>query len=244
MLSSPFDRWPLRRQIVLVAGGAILLFGLGAAEFVRQNEMRAFERTFGEQTSKLVGTLAAASLDAVLSLDRPVLDTVIQSLVEEDAEIEAVTVFDDRGEPITSWRRDEGAPLDRDGGVEFVRDVTLEGEVYGRFEVLWNVSRRRAEIRDYATRIYLYAAGISAALALLVLGLVDALLVRPVRVIHERLRELDAGADLPPSSSRARGSSGTSAPPSTRSATCSRSGAGRRPNSRRCRARSPSSWRT
>ena len=119
MLSSLFDRWSLRRQIVLVAGGAIPLFGLGAAEFVRRDERHAFERTFGERTSKLVGTLAAASLDAVPSLERPVLDTVI-------------------------------------------------------------------------------AAGIWAAPALLVLGLVDALLVRPVRVIHERLRELDAGADLPP----------------------------------------------
>ena len=198
MLSSLFDRWPLRRQIVLVAGGAILLFGLGAAEFVRQNEMRAFERTFGEQSSKLVGTLAAASLDAVLSADRPVLDTVIQSLVEEDPEIEAVTVLDDRGDPITSWRRDPDVPLDVEGCIGFERDVVLEGEVYGRFEVLWNVSRQHAEIRGYAARIYLYAAGISVALALLVLGLVDALVVRPVRIIHERLRELEGGAEPAP----------------------------------------------
>ena len=198
MLSLLFDRWPLRRQIVLVAGTAILLFGLGAAEFVRQSESRAFERTFREQTSKLVGTLAASSLDAVLSNDRPVLDTIIQSLVEEDPEIEAVTVRDDRGEILTEWRPDDGRTIVPGASIEFRRDVTLEGEVYGGFEVSWNVSKRRAEIRAFATRIYLYAAGISAALALLLLLIVDGLVVRPVRVIHERLRALDGGAELPP----------------------------------------------
>ncbi len=202
MLTYLFDRWPLRRQIVVVAGGAVLLFGLGAAEFVRQNELRAFERTFREQTSKLVGTLAAASLDAVLSTDRPVLDTIIQSLVEEDPEIEAVSVYDDRGETITDWQRpgaEARARAARDEGtIEFTRDVVLEGEAYGRLDVVWNVSRRHAEIRDYAKRIYLYAAGISLALALLMLAIVNALLGRPVRVIHERLRALDGGAELAP----------------------------------------------
>ena len=202
MLTYLFDRWPLRRQIVVVAGGAVLLFGLGAAEFVRQNELRAFERTFREQTSKLVGTLAAASLDAVLSTDRPVLDTIIQSLVEEDPEIEAVAVFDDRGDTITDWQRPgaEGraSAAGGEGTIEFTRDVVLEGEVYGRMDVVWNVSRRHAEIRDYATRIHLYAAGISIALALLMLAIVNALLGRPVRVIHERLRALDGGAELAP----------------------------------------------
>ena len=198
MLSRLFDRWPLRRQIVLVAGTAILLLGLGAAEFVHRMEARAFERTFREQTSKLVGTLAAASLDAVLSNDRPVLDTIIGSLVEEDAEIEAVTVRDDRGEILTEWRPDDGRRVAPGDSIEFVRDVTLEGEVYGSFEVSWNVSRRRAESREFAARIYLYAAGISVALALLLLLIVDGLVVRPVRVIHERLRALDGGAELPP----------------------------------------------
>ena len=198
MPSRPFDRWPLRRQIVLVAGTAILLFGLGAAEFVRQNELRAFERTFREQSSKLVGTLAASSLDAVLSSDRPVLENTIQSLVEEDPEIEAVTVRDDRGDVITSWSRSDAEGGAEMSYIEFQRDVTLEGEIYGSFEVSWNVSRRRAEIREFAARIYLYAAGISIGLAMLLLLIVEVLMVRPVRVIHERLRELDGGVELPP----------------------------------------------
>ena len=166
-------------------GCTILAVGLSAAEFVRFNENRAFERNFRDQTQKLVSMVSATSLDAILSEDRPVLDTTIAQLVENDAEVVAVYIYNENDEILTQWSKSDY--IDPSQSMNFDHDVLLEGESFGHIEVTWDVKRQQAEIRSYATRIYLYAAGISIVLAMIVVGLINGLVVTPIRLIHNHL---------------------------------------------------------
>ncbi|NND92518.1 MAG: response regulator [Granulosicoccus sp.] len=190
MFARFFKNWPLRQQIILVMGCTILAVGLSAAEFVRFNENRAFERNFRDQTQKLVSMLSATSLDAILSEDRPVLDTTIKQLVDNDADVEAVSVYNENDEILTQWQKSDD--IDPSLCMDFSHDVLLEGESFGRIDVTWNVQRQQADIRTYATKIYLYAAGISLILALIVVGLINGLVVTPIRLIHNHLLLLQA----------------------------------------------------
>ena len=190
MFAKLFKNWPLRQQIILVMGCTILAVGLSAAEFVRFNEKRAFERNFRDQTQKLVSMLSATSLDAILSEDRPVLETTIKQLTDNDADVEAVSILNENEEVLTEWKR--SAFIDKTLSMDFSHDVLLEGESFGRIDVTWNVERQQAEIRDYASKIYLYAAGISIILALIVVGLINGLVVTPIRTIHNHLLLLQA----------------------------------------------------
>jgi len=180
-----FKNWPLRRQIVLVTGCTILAFGLATAKFVRYNEQAAFERNFREQTQKLVSMLSATSLDAILSEDRPVLDTTIKQLVDNDSDVEAVRIYNENGEVLTEWVSSNA--IDRDQCIDFFQEVTFEGESFGQIEVLWNVARQTAEIQAYAQRIYLYAIGISLLLATIVVLVINLFVVHPIRSIHKHL---------------------------------------------------------
>ena len=188
MLSSLFRNWPLRRQIMLVTGFTVLVVGIAAAEFVRHNEQVAFDRNFREQTQKLVSMLSATSLDALLSEDRPILDTSIRQLVDNDPDVEAVRFFNENGEVLTEWVSETG--VDRENCIDFTQDVTFAGESFGHIEVLWNVERQQLEIREYTTRIYLYAVGISLLLATLVFLVINHLVVDPIRAIHAHLQNL------------------------------------------------------
>ncbi|MFK7856450.1 MAG: response regulator [Granulosicoccus sp.] len=190
MFARFFKNWPLRQQIILVMGCTILAVGLSAAEFVRFNENQAFERNFRDQTQKLVSMLSATSLDAILSEDRPVLDTTIKQLVDNDADVEAVSILNENGEILTEWRKSDW--IDEALCMNFSHDVLLEGESFGRIDVVWNVQRQQTEIQTYATKIYLYAAGISLVLALIVVGLINGLVVTPIRLIHNHLLLLHA----------------------------------------------------
>jgi len=182
MLARLFRYWPLQQQIVLVMGCTILAVGLSAAEFVRFNENRAFEKNFRDQTQKLVSMLSATSLDAILSEDRPVLETTIRQLVDNDADVEAVVILNENDEILTEWRKSEY--IDPRLCMDFTQDVRLEGEYFGRIDVTWNVQRQQSEIGEYTSKIYLYAAGISLVLALLVVSLINSLVVAPIREIH------------------------------------------------------------
>jgi len=188
VFSRLFKNWPIRRQIMLVTGCTILAVGIVAAEFVRRNELAAFERNFREQTQKLVSMVSATSLDAVLSEDRPVLDTTIRQLVDNDPDVEAVRVYNENDEVLTEWVTPDKSP-----GVElldFTHDVSYADESFGKIEVLWNVARQKGEIHAYTTRIYLYAIAISLLIAALVFLVVDRLVVVPIRAIHARLVQL------------------------------------------------------
>lgn len=190
MFAKLFKNWPLRQQIILVMGCTILAVGLSAAEFVRFNEKRAFERNFRDQTQKLVSMLSATSLDAILSEDRPVLETTIKQLTDNDADVEAVSIQNENGEILTEWTRSDY--IDESLCLDFSHDVLLEGESFGRIDVTWNVERQQADIEAYASKIYLYAAGISVVLALIVVGLINGLVVTPIRTIHNHLLLLQA----------------------------------------------------
>lgn len=190
MFARLFKNWPLRQQIILVMGCTILAVGLSAAEFVRFNENRAFERNFRDQTQKLVSMLSATSLDAILSEDRPVLDTTIKQLVDNDSDVEAVSIYNENNEILTQWTKSDGT--DPAMCLDFSHDVLLEGESFGRIDVSWNVQRQQEEIKTYAIRIYLYAVSISLVLAMIVVGLVNALVVTPIGLIHNHLQLLQA----------------------------------------------------
>ncbi len=190
MFARLFKNWPLRQQIILVMGCTILAVGLSAAEFVRFNENLAFERNFRDQTQKLVSMLSATSLDAILSEDRPVLDTTIKQLVDNDPDVEAVSIYNENDEILTQWNKD--SPIAPELCLDFSHDVLLEGESFGRIDVTWNVQRQQAEIKSYAIKIYLYASGISLVLAMIVVGLINGLVVTPIRLIHNHLLLLQA----------------------------------------------------
>ncbi len=193
MLARFFKNWPLRRQIVLVIGFTILLVGVVGAEFVRTVERDTFEKNFHYQTEKLVAMLSATSLDAIVSEDRPVLQTTIQQLLENDKDVVGIRVINEYGETLASWYSVEGnLPASADSTIDFAHDVTLEGEDFGHIELSWNVDKQRAEINDHARKIYLYAIGISSILALIVLGVINSLVISPISLIHEQLQLLQA----------------------------------------------------
>lgn len=173
---------------MLVMGCTLLTVGLSAAEFIRFNEKQAFERNVQDQTQKLVSMLSASSLQAILSEDRPVLESTIKQLTDNDTDVDAISIFDKNGEVLTQWTRSDH--IDKNLSIEFSHDVLLDGKSFGRIVITWNVDRQQAEIAAYAGKIYLYAASLSITLALIVAWLINGLVVTPIRTIHNHLQLL------------------------------------------------------
>jgi len=193
LLARIFKNWPLRRQIVLVIGVTILMVGVAGAEFVRYVERNTFERNFHYQTEKLVAMLSATSLDAIVSEDRPVLQTTIQQLLENDKDVIGIRIMNENDEALASWySSDTTATNELAAAIDFAHDVTLEGEDFGHIEVTWNVEQQHDEINQHAQKIYIYAITISSVLALMVLGIINSLVIKPISQTHNHLQLLKA----------------------------------------------------
>lgn len=166
-----------------------MMVGLMAAEFARNQETASFKKNFNYQTQKLVSMLSATSLDAILSEDRPVLDTIIAQLVENDSDVEAVMILNENDEVLNSWSKEESTATDAEI-IDFSHDVLVEGESFGKIAVSWNVGKQHAEIQAHVKKLYLYGVGISALLALVVIGLINQIVVKPINAIDRQLKLL------------------------------------------------------
>ena len=193
MLAQYFKNWSLQRQIVLVIGVTILLVGFVAAEIARTAEKDTFQRNFNYQTEKFVAMLSSTLLDAIVSEDRPVLQTTIQQLIESDKDVTGIRIVNENEESLASWNSDsESLTQEAGNSIDFAHDVDLEGEKFGHIEVSWNVEKQHSEINAHARTIYMFTIGMATALALIILGVTHLLVVKPINRIHQYLQMLQA----------------------------------------------------
>lgn len=189
MLANLLYNWPLRRQIIVALGFTIMAVGISAGELVRKMEIRAFEKNYSSQTQKLVALLSATSLDAIVSEDRPVLDTIVQQLIDNDNDVFSVTIQNEYSEVLTDWQRQGHTPTQAQL-LQYDHNILLEGESFGQISVAWDVQPHYSEIQSHVTKIRLLAFGIFSLLTLFVVLVINSLVVNPIRKIHIHLEEL------------------------------------------------------
>jgi len=189
MLARLFKNWPLQRQIIVVLGCTIMAVGIIAGELVREMETRAFEKNFASHTQKLVSMLSATSVDAIVSEDRPVLDTIIAELVAIDPDVHTIEILNEYAEPLTTWANQNSSAVEQDLKV-YSHQVLLEEESFGDINVTWDVRQHYEEISEHVKKIRIYAVSIFGVLTLLILFIINSLVVHPIRSIHTHLAKL------------------------------------------------------
>ena len=100
-----FWHWPLRRQIILALGGSILLIGLLSGELVRTIETEYLQQNFEQQSHKMFSILSATSIDAVVSEDQPLLETIINQIITNEPQIHSLVIENEEKEPLVQWLR-------------------------------------------------------------------------------------------------------------------------------------------
>ena len=186
-----FWRWPLRRQLILALGGTILLVGMLTGELVRTLETNYLQESFEQQSRKTFFILSATSIDAVVSEDQPLLDTIVVQTVAFDPDIYSLSIENEVGESLVDWQNDKmsaSEPL-----MSFSEDIVYEEESFGRMNISWNVSGLIAEIEAHVLKMRVFSMGITLLLALMIILWVNGLVIKPVRKIHQRLSELGRG---------------------------------------------------
>ena len=123
-------RWPLWGQITLAMGVAMLLLGVLAGESVRVLETQHVLAGLQTQNQRAFALLAAATLEAVIAENRPVLETIVTQAVRQDPEIVSVTLENAAGRPLVQWQNTTAQS--QISTQAFSRDMTFAGEKFGR----------------------------------------------------------------------------------------------------------------
>jgi signal transduction histidine kinase/ActR/RegA family two-component response regulator len=184
-------RWPLWGQITLAMGAATLLIGVLAGECVRVLETRYWLAGLRLQNQRAFTLLAAATLDAVIAENRPVLETIVTQAVRQEPEIVSVTLENEAGRPLVQWQNTTVQP--QLSPQTLSRDITLAGEKFGRLTMAWNTAGQQVVMQQHAARMRLFAMGIVALLTVCLVLLVHWLASWPLHQIYQRLITLAEG---------------------------------------------------
>ena len=184
-------RWPLWGQITLAIGGAMLLISVVAGEYVRAMETQYWLAGLQTQSQRTFALLSAATLEAVIAEDRPMLETVVTQAVRWDPDIVSVTMENEEGMPLVHWQNPTEQP--RLSLQSVSRDLAFEGEKVGHMTMAWNIAGQQAAMQQHVTRIYLVSMSILALLTVSLVLLVHRLAIWPLHKINQRLITLAEG---------------------------------------------------
>lgn len=194
-LRLPRRPWPLRRQLMLGLGAIVLLAGLLVGEVVRTLETQYLHHRLQQHSQQLLSMLAAASLDAIISEDRPVLKTIVTQSVQRDPHIVAVQMENERGISLVNWQRDDTSPLVPH--LIFKEDITYEGESFGYIWIKRDIRDLQADITAHVRTMRLFTIGGLLALGAAIIWWLHRLVTHPLQQIHDRLTALSAGELTP-----------------------------------------------
>jgi PAS domain S-box-containing protein len=191
---TPQGHWSLGRQIALVLGLAIVTVSLLSGELVRYFEKRYLEENLTAQTRRVFASLSVATLDAVISRDRPVLETIVKETVKYDEDVVSFDLRDPRGQLLANWSR--AAPTSEVRS--FSTSIDHEGENFGKMTMVWDVSLHLVKIDRHARSMRWLVLTALVVLAAAILIALQFLVIRPVQRLHHRLVGPEAGGQAEP----------------------------------------------
>ncbi len=201
---SSFGRnWPLWLQIAFSALLITLIFTLISGELVRRAEYNYLLAYHEKLSEKITETIASTMIDAMITEDTALLNTIISQSATSNSDIIGIEIKNEDGKKITTWRKD----VDISDRFEhrLGKPLEYEGEVFGSFIIIWDTSSHNKEIERKSNDIRTIVAFMMMILALLIIGIIHLLVIRPLKSINKRLHGHLHGKDhdsLPKHASR------------------------------------------
>ena len=149
-------RWPLRLQLSVSLGSTLLLIIIVTSLLVRHLEERYLLGNLDKESQQTLSLLSAVSIEAVITEDRPLLDTFVAQVVSNDPDVAALRIRDELGTVLAQWERDTLVPPD--SLIAYEQEIVFENIVFGSMELEWDIAPEQRLIKQFVTQITLWLA--------------------------------------------------------------------------------------
>ena len=196
-LSSPQrKRWPLWLQLVLSLFAALLIVNILTAPLARHVISDSQFKRVAEQSRSSIALLAATSIDAVITEDIPLLNTIAARSLEQAPNMVELLINNERDELLV--RRARTGTTTNDNVRSYRFPIEFEGEQFGTIHIEWDIEPAQREIDRYVTEVQLFISAMLVLLAGLIVILIHWLAIRPIRRIARYLDSLSENRQTSP----------------------------------------------
>lgn len=208
-LSSLFNRFNLRKQLLAAFCLAFVIAGLAAAEIIRRIDANDFQAQISKENERLSLLLASLSADAVRNRDEAGIHRSLEMLIESYNKILNATFFDPGGEIIGSYANAPVAitPLkdvqkkdfsQTHGIVTTDSRLEVDGEYLGKLSLTWDTSEEKNRVQKVQRETYLTLFGLLAILGLVLMLLLNKLVLHPISSIQKHMKRVQRDSHTPP----------------------------------------------
>jgi diguanylate cyclase (GGDEF)-like protein/PAS domain S-box-containing protein len=188
-------------QIALALIGVTLVMSVFTGILVRKLETDYLLAHQREQSQHTFSLVSSAVIEAVITEDAPVLDTIAEQLLDSDPNMSSVRIVNEDDVILVS-RRNAAIPATA-SRLRFSQPMVFNGERFGSVEIQWSVEHIHREIEQHVGLMRLALAGALLLLVALIVVMLRGLAVAPVNRIHQGLLALARGGSpeklaLPP----------------------------------------------
>ena len=194
-----FRRLPARGQVIIGASVIGIVTILAVGTFVTWSELHEIESRV-EETSRgqteLIGKLA---IDAIITEDRPALETLIEGLKTMDSGLVCIKITNQEGMELAAWCGHQRNVKD----VDCSQPIEYFGQSFGSIETSWSYDHFAAPLVDAKVRTTVVMLVVVLLLIIVLAVLLQSYLIHPLQYLEQRIRSVGdpslAPADAPQS---------------------------------------------
>jgi|GEM_PF-3192261 len=140
------------------------------------------------QNIRAVSYLSAGVLDALIVEDTPVLDSILEQALLADPTLVCLELFDEKGKSISHAE----SPLfgQATEKATFAKEITLEGETFGRIRLAWNMDMIKGGINEQVRQIQYQIVLMVVLVSILLFWVIRFSVLRPMGKINKQLLEI------------------------------------------------------
>ncbi|MCP4010159.1 MAG: response regulator, partial [Proteobacteria bacterium] len=195
LLAKILRRRPLWLQLIVALCTTLLVVNLLMSSQIRQMVSDFAFKQVDQQSESAFGLLASSMLDAVISEDIPLLNTIASQALETTSGITGLIVENEKSVVLVEKRKPHNK------SESDIRDyrypVDFAGEHFGSIVIQWDIKPIEQEIYSHAAKLQFFSSAMLVLLTCLSILLLNWLAVRPIRLINRRLDDLQKAEDQP-----------------------------------------------
>ncbi len=189
-------------QLLLVLLLITAVVSAAAGIIVRDFERDYLTSRLNMENERKFDLLVYATTDDIISQDVPRIDTTMHNLIQSDSTLLSLQILNPAGRSLFNWHRDQMKSGDKKT-LAFSRQLQLEGEFFGTFSAVWDLSAADRKINQHGFMFAGVIGTICLTMSLLYYMLIRRLAILPLKRMGTRLAEFHDGVfdrviSLPP----------------------------------------------
>jgi len=190
--SSPNDNsrkatphWKLSRQILIAVAAITLASGLLVGEAVRWFETELQREEMETRNKQTVALISAVVVDAMITEDRPLIETIIGQAAKSIEEIHFIDVFNESGRKVASWaKRTHDHPKHH---VVLKENIVFQNEIFGLVTTQWDLNAANRQVERHVLSVQGYVAGGMLLLSSFFVVVMRFVVGKPLVMVHDQI---------------------------------------------------------